>query len=95
MPQETPQSAISDLIAINSVFYHVPQSKLDSVIKCESGYNPKAHNPNPPLENSWGLVQINLLAHHDISVKQATDPSFAIDYLAKNLAMNTDHWTCK
>lgn len=64
------------------------------VVKCESGYNPQARNYNPPIEDSRGIVQINLLAH-SITVEQAEDIEFSLDFLARNIASgNGNMWTC-
>lgn len=82
---------ISDLISLNSTKYNVPAHTLIKVINCESGFKVDAHNLTPK-ENSWGLVQINLYAHPNITKKQAITPSFAIDYLAKNIGKV--NWTC-
>lgn len=86
---------ISDIIAFNASKYGIETSVLYSVIECESGFKTDAHNKTSH-ENSWGLVQINLASgnHKNITVKEATDPDFAISYLAKNLKNNTDHWSC-
>ena len=72
--------------------YDVSASLLDHVIFCESGGNPKAigdHN------TSFGLVQIHLPAHKDITKDQAFDPAFSIEYLAKEISENHGSmWTC-
>ena len=62
--------------------YGVKSSDLMGIIACESSFNPNAKNVTS-RESSWGLVQINTWAH-DVSVKEATDPDFAIDFLAKH-----------
>lgn len=46
-------------------------------------------------EKSFGLVQIHLPAWPMVSKDQATDPEFAIDFLAKHLSLgNGGLWTC-
>jgi len=46
-------------------------------------------------EQSFGLVQIHLPAHTNVSKEQALDPEFAIDFLAKNLAQGRGAmWSC-
>ena len=64
--------------------YNLDPKKLSAIIKCESHFDPNAHN-RTSVENSWGLVQINLRAH-DLTKQQAIDPEFAITFLA-------EHWT--
>lgn len=58
-------------------------SVLDKIIFCESGYNTLAH-ASTTKENSWGIAQINLIAHPNVSKEQATDISFALDFLIEN-----------
>ncbi len=46
-------------------------------------------------EDSWGLAQIHLPAHPEVSKEQATDPEFAIDFLVKNVSEGKAYmWTC-
>lgn len=92
-PSEIKVQTIDELIIEYSKIYNVDSKVLHKVIKCESSYNPNAHNSIG--ENSWGLVQINLNAHRSITVEQATDPNFAINFLAKNIkAGRGSMWTC-
>lgn len=78
-----------------SAAYAVPSSTVKSIIKCESSWNTDAHHATK-WENSYGLVQINLKAHPTITRAEATDPTYAISYLADNLKEgNGDMWTCK
>lgn len=89
----TPKS-IPELVTYYSNKYSVSEVVINKVINCESGFNPNAHNLTS-REDSWGLVQINRLAHPHISVEQATNPSFAIEFLAENLSKNNGRiWTC-
>ena len=48
--------------------------------------NTQAHNPGKPpidIEDSWGIWQINILAHKEVTVAEATDPTFAARYAYK------------
>jgi hypothetical protein len=81
---------------------------MAGIISCESGWNytvqsnHKYHPGNTPKglspgmrEQSYGLVQIHLPAHPHISKEQATDPEFAVDFLAKNIAAGrASMWSC-
>lgn len=81
---------------------------MDAIISCESGYNPTAqsnhaYTKDRPLEGvvagqreqSFGLVQIHLPAHKNISYEQAIDPVFAVEFLAKNIKNgNIWMWSC-
>lgn len=58
---------------------------MKSLIQCESSGNPLAHALTQK-EDSWGVSQINLLAHTNITKEQAIDPEFAIDFMAKHIA---------
>lgn len=45
--------------------------------------------------HSRGLVQISDIYHPEITDKQADDPFFAIDFMAKNFAKgHASEWTC-
>lgn len=80
---------VSDRAEINQIIerkawvYGVNPNLISSIVSCESSFNINATNISP-VEESYGLVQINTLVH-DISIEQAKDPEFAIDFLAKNL----------
>lgn len=92
-PADIREQTIGELISFYSEYYNVSESVLHKVVSCESQYNPKAHNGVG--ENSWGLVQINLNAHRSITIEQATNPNFAIDFLAKNISKGRGSmWTC-
>lgn len=74
--------------------YNVSATVMQKVIQCESSYNPKASN-RTSREDSWGLAQINRMAHPYISKEQAIDPVFATEFLAKNLAKGKGSmWSC-
>jgi len=83
--KSTPCEEIDGIEAKTACFaekYGVNPDELLSIMKCESSLNPNAKNVNS-RESSWGLVQINTLAH-DVTVKEATDQNFAIEFLAKH-----------
>lgn len=62
------------------------------VIACESSWNEKAVGDGG---TSFGLVQIHLPAHPEVSQRKAEDPEFAINFLV-NALKNGDGWmwTC-
>ena len=74
--------------------YHTNVPLIKAVVTCESSWSAGATNVSKK-EQSYGLVQINRLAHPSISIQQAEDPSFALNYLAKGLSTGSDHWTCQ
>lgn len=77
------------------------------IINCESQWSttiqsnhryttnaPRGYKPGD-REQSYGLVQIHLPAHPHITKEQATDPEFAIEFLAKNIKDGRQGmWTC-
>lgn len=77
-----------------SAAYAVPASTVKSIITCESSWKADAHHVTK-WENSYGLVQINLKAHPSITPDEATDPTYAITYLAANLKDGKGGmWSC-
>jgi hypothetical protein len=74
--------------------YGVSWEVMDFIVKCESNYNPNAIGDNG---HSFGLVQIHLMSWIDAGVDYglATDPEFALDFLARKLKSGDGHlWTC-
>lgn len=79
--------------------YHVSFDQMWNTMLCE---NPKLdptlqsyHVKNGVREDSWGLAQIHLPSHPSISKKEATDPAFAIDFMAKGFASGDEWmWSC-
>lgn len=68
--------------------------KVEGTISCETGgtWNPKIAGDN---STSFGLSQIHLPAHPDISKEQAEDPKFAIDYMITEIKKgHGSMWTC-
>lgn len=62
------------------------------IIGCESGGNITAVGDKG---TSFGLVQIHLIAHPEITKVQAFTPDFAIQFLAENIAIgNVKIWSC-
>ncbi len=81
-----------ELIDYYGAKYDVSTSTIHRVVKCESQYNPNAIGDEG---TSFGLAQIHLPAHPEVSRAQALDPEFAISFLAKNLAKGKGAmWTC-
>lgn len=73
--------------------------------KCESGFNPKIqsqhtysnerYGPVGSQEQSYGLWQIHLPAHPDISKEQALDPIWSTDWAADEwVAGRQSQWSC-
>lgn len=62
--------------------YGLPIQILDMVISHESSWNPTAVGDQG---TSFGLAQIHLPAHGDVSQEQANNPTYAIFWTAKEL----------
>lgn len=72
-----------DLLIWFGGVYHVPASQMYGFMMLESVGDPGAVGYTTPSDR--GLNQINLVAHPSITVVQAFDPVFSIDYTAKRL----------
>lgn len=66
-------------------------AKEKAIVNCESNWNAKAVGDNG---TSFGLVQIHLPAHPEISQRNAEDPKYALDYLIREYPLNPDQWSC-
>ncbi len=67
-------------------------SEISGTMKCESGYNPEAVGD---LGTSFGVAQIHLIAHPDITKAQALDPDFSVKWMAEQFSKGNAHiWTC-
>lgn len=77
--------------------YNIPFQEMWNTILCESGanttiqsYYKKTYPPSVVLvgdttrEQSFGLAQIHLPDHPNVTMEQAQDPKFSIDFMAKN-----------
>lgn len=103
-----PKPTAQELVVKYSEEYDVSATKMIAIMKCENeNFDPfyqseltyKKGNrwklPAGSREQSYGLVQIHLPDHDDITYEQATDPDFSVQYLAKNL--HNGHggmWSC-
>jgi len=70
--------------------YNIPKEKLHALVFCESSYNPKARNLSK-VEDSRGIAQINRLVH-DVTVAQAEDPDFSLQFVIKNWDKRHSMW---
>ena len=71
------------------------ESNWDYTVQSSHTYNtsnvPKGYSVGD-REESYGLAQIHLPAHPNVSLSEATNPEFAIEFLAKNLALGNEGW---
>lgn len=80
-------STLDELFLKYSLKYDIPESLMRRISYCESRYNPLAHNLTSK-EDSWGLSQINTKVWN-VTVAQATDPDYALDFLGKYIKDGT------
>src|SRR3972149_5332849 len=69
---------IKERISYYASLYRVSEITMNIAVKCESQFHPNAVGDNG---NSFGLVQIYLPAHPQISKEEAMDVDFALDCL--------------
>lgn len=100
-PIAADHTTLDPLIAYYADKYSVSYVEMYKTIECESGFDPLIQSlhkdPTGPngREDSWGLVQIHLPAHPTITREEATDPRFALDFMAKNFAAGkASMWSC-
>lgn len=88
----------SDLIYQASEKYGIDQDVLYNVLYCESTLNPNAQgdwSTTTKSYTSFGIAQIHLPSHPEITKDQALDPVFAIDWTAKQMSEGRSwQWTC-
>ena len=91
-PQEAiPVPEILSLIYEKAALYGASSTVMYEVVKGESGFQTCIPGDN---HQSWGLVQIHLPSHPEITKEMACDPDFALDFLAKQLAQGNGRlWT--
>lgn len=72
--------------------YGISASPLIATLRCESGFDDKTIGD---FGTSYGVAQIHLPAHPDISKEEALNPFFAIDWAAQQFAVGHQYlWSC-
>ena len=88
----TTPSTIPEMVSWSANKYGVDPEIITKVIQCESTSNPTAIGDHG---HSYGISQIYLPAHPEITKDQALDPAWAIDYLAQQISIGKgNRWTC-
>lgn len=82
----------SVIIEAYAVRYGIPAAPLIATLACESNFNSDAVGDKG---TSYGVAQIHLPAHPDITKEQALDPFWAIDWTARQFkAGKANMWSC-
>lgn len=104
------KSDVEVLIHKYSESYGVPYNKIYNIIACETAntFDPKVqsfvkYNFNDPArqivaggqERSFGLAQIHLPDHPEITYEQATNAEFSVRFIAETLSKGKYIWYCK
>lgn len=100
---------VEQLVQEKAKQYGVSAEQMLTTIRCEnksldpnkqSGHRYDFNSPKRNIvagqqERSFGLVMIHLPDHPTVSLAQATDPEFAITFMAKKFAEGDKRaWTC-
>lgn len=93
------QTATAILIDHYGNWYGLPDEKkleMFKTVDCETGHTFKTNLRSlVPKEQSFGLSQIFLPANLDVSMAEAKDPDFALNFMAKNFSKKLERkWTC-
>lgn len=88
-----------DLARSAQLRHGLPDSFFET-LRCESGFrNRQSEIPDPRgpngYEDSWGIAQIHLPDHPNVTRAQALDPAWAAEWAAEQFAAGNAHlWTC-
>ncbi len=79
-------------ISYYSRLYGVSEQRIYRTIECESGFRTDVRGDGG---NSWGLAQIHLPSHPEITKEQAVTPAFAVEFISKEFSEGRARkWTC-
>jgi hypothetical protein len=89
------QQNAEEIITAYEVHYAIPHHELFDTLKCESGLNPHAVNLEDSHGGSFGVAQINVGSHPDISKAEMFDPIFSVSWAAREFSKGHAHqWSC-
>lgn len=71
--------------------YQLNDTSFTATIECESHFNQNAIGDHG---TSFGIAQIHLSAHPDVSRENALDGVWSIEWAAREFAKNPRIWTC-
>ena len=80
------------IIEAYAIHYGIPAQPLIDTLACESRFNPDSIGDKG---TSFGLAQIHLPAHPEITRQEALDPLWSIDWAAKQFSEgHASMWSC-
>ncbi len=84
--------SIPEIVEYFANQYKVSAPQMLATMRCESSLNVKAVGDSG---TSFGIAQIHLPAHRDITREQAQDAVFATEFMAREFARsNQKIWSC-
>lgn len=95
-PDKWTKQEVTELIQFYASRYEVNSGDMYRIVECETAHTFRVDiKSGYPGEESYGLAQIHLPSHPTISKDQATDPNFALSFLAQNMkAGKASMWSC-
>lgn len=98
-PKDYTKSDLIQLVYTKASEFHVKPQTMINVINCEdTTWDPTKQSDivrGGVREESYGLSQINLPSHPDITKSQSQEPEFAIEFMAKEMAAgHANKWSC-
>lgn len=91
------EQQIAELVSVYSTKYGVNSTKVLETVRCESRFkNVQSGIVSQGIrEDSWGIVQIHLPSHPEISKQQALNPEFALEWMVKQFSLGyAKQWSC-
>ena len=86
------------IITAHAIKYGILAQPLIDTLKCESDFDSNAEgdfSTTTMQYTSFGIAQIHLSAHQDITKEQALDPLWSIDFAARQFKLGNTHiWSC-
>lgn len=81
-----------DIITSYAIHYGISAQPLIDTLRCESNFDASVVGDKG---TSFGVAQLHLPAHPDITKKQALDPLWSINWAAQQFAQGHQHlWSC-
>ena len=86
---------IRSMVAETAVAYNIDPVVFMAVAECESGFDTDVQSNyyhKGVREDSYGLFQIRLSAHKDVSYENATSALFSLNWAAQNWSKASELW---